>query len=486
MPVNTPSKTYEEWIERWNRCRDVAEGEDKVKEGRTAYLPRLTGQEAGEYEAYLKRAVFYGATGRTIQGLAGMIMRKHPTISVPSSMESALQSIGPSGESILELITASVEEELTVGRIGALVDSHDDGTPYVCLYYAENIISWQTQVMNGVKRLSLIVIREVNDVYNAEDEFVKECEDVYRVLRLINGVYTVQIWKEREVKGADGQTYSEWYIDEEITPTLIGGATLDYIPFVLDESDPDDVTKPPLLDLVNLNLAHYRNSADYEHGLHFTALPTAWVAGFDVDKTVLKIGSSRAWVSKNPDAKAGFLEFSGQGLAAISNAMASKQTQMAILGARMLEEQKRQAETAEALKIRQGGDSSVLANISQGVGEMWTRVLKILAHWSRAADIESIDVQMNQDFNVGAIDSDTLRSLIEAVQSGNMSWSVFYHQMERGEVYPAGHTPEIERQLIELGFPVPEPLKIAPAIDDEDEEETEETDDEDEEEQDDE
>jgi hypothetical protein len=30
-----------------------------------------------------------------------------------------------------------------------------------------------------------------------------------------------------------------------------------------------------------MKLDHYLLDADYKHGLHFTALPTAWVAGFD-------------------------------------------------------------------------------------------------------------------------------------------------------------------------------------------------------------
>jgi hypothetical protein len=35
----------------------------------------------------------------------------------------------------------------------------------------------------------------------------------------------------------------------------------------------------PLADVMVLNLDHYRLDAGYKHGLHFTALPTAWVAG---------------------------------------------------------------------------------------------------------------------------------------------------------------------------------------------------------------
>src|SRR5438093_9570159 len=87
--------------------------------------------------------------------------------------------------------------------------------------------------------------------------------------------------------------------------------------------------------------------ADYKHGLHFTALPTAWVSGFDKAAT-LRIGSSTAWVSETPGATAGFLEFKGQGLMTFENAMDRDERLMAVLGTRMLEAQKRVGETAQA------------------------------------------------------------------------------------------------------------------------------------------
>ena len=48
-------------------------------------------------------------------------------------------------------------------------------------------------------------------------------------------------------------------------------------------------------EIIAVNLDHYRLNADYKHGLHFTALPTAWLSGFDTEKT-FKIGSGTAWV----------------------------------------------------------------------------------------------------------------------------------------------------------------------------------------------
>jgi hypothetical protein len=128
------------------------------------------------------------------------------------------------------------------------------------------------------------------------------------------------------------------------------------------------VDKLPLADIIALNLDHYRLNADYKHGLHFTALPTAWVSGFDKTAT-LRIGSSTAWVSETPGATAGFLEFTGQGLTTFERAMDRDERLMAILGSRMLEGQKMVGETAEAIELRQSGESSVLMTLALSVSD---------------------------------------------------------------------------------------------------------------------
>src|SRR5204863_537218 len=92
----------------------------------------------------------------------------------------------------------------------------------------------------------------------------------------------------------------------------------------------------PLADIIAANLDHYRLDADLKNGLHLAALPTAWVSGFDKGAP-LRIGSRAAWVSDVADAKAGFLEFSGAGLAHIEVAMEKIERRMALYEARMLE-----------------------------------------------------------------------------------------------------------------------------------------------------
>ncbi len=126
-------------------------------------------------------------------------------------------------------------------------------------------------------------------------------------------------------------------------------------------------------------LDHDRLDADHSHGMHFTALPTAWVSGFDKNNT-LRIGSSTAWTTETAGAATGFLEYTGQGLTTFERAMDRDERLMAILGARLLEMQKRVGETAEAIELRQSGENSILGCVANSVGMSLTQVLR-WAYW---------------------------------------------------------------------------------------------------------
>jgi len=114
--------------------------------------------------------------------------------------------------------------------------------------------------------------------------------------------------------------------------------------------------------------------ADYKHGLHFAALSTAWVTGFD-KASPLRIGSSAAWVSDIPGATAGFLEFTGAGLAYIERAMERVERRMALLGARMLEP------SEEMSTAGQRNDICGLGTIVASLNQSLTRVLQLPRWW---------------------------------------------------------------------------------------------------------
>jgi len=213
-----------------------------------------------------------------------------------------------------------------------------------------------------------------------------------------------------------------------------------------------DVDKLPLADIIAVNLDHYRLNADYKHGLHFTALPTAWVSGFDKAAN-LRIGSSTAWVTETPGATAGFLEFTGQGLATFERAMDRDERLMAILGSRMLEEQKRVGETAQAIELRQSGENSVLMTLALSVSDSVSQVLRWVYWWNSTEDSpETISedlvlLQLNTDFSAKGLASDELTAIVAAWQAGAISQATMFDLFRRGEVLPPGRTDEEEGRL---------------------------------------
>jgi hypothetical protein len=81
-----------------------------------------------------------------------------------------------------------------------------------------------------------------------------------------------------------------------------------------------------------------------------------------------------------PSASAGFLDYTGQGLATFERAMDRDEKPMAILGARLLETQKRVGETAEAIEVRRSGENCILGALAQCVSQPLTDALR-WAYW---------------------------------------------------------------------------------------------------------
>jgi len=226
--------------------------------------------------------------------------------------------------------------------------------PFMQLYKAESIINWRTQNVNGAKIVTMVVLTEQMEV--AQDEFTTTTETVYRVLDLIDGIYRVRLMNGKGELVSDVRfPKMNGQFMTEIPFTFVGGV---------------DIRKPLLIDLVDTNLAHYRNSADYEHGLHFTGLPTPYVAGVTLgDGQSLTIGSKTAWVFSDPSANAGYLEFKGDGLKTLAEALKQKEHRMSVLGARMLADEKRTSETTSTVELRTAGERSILAATAYDVSD---------------------------------------------------------------------------------------------------------------------
>ena len=483
MPTDSTHPDYDASADAWLSARDVFAGEAAVKAAGERYLPKLDSQSTEEYNAYRARASFFNATARTADGFVGLIFRREPTFKLPENSAGVGKALAAFvddadmlGTSLSSYAKNVVSEVVTVGRAGSLVDWEDQAEQraYAVLYTAEQILNWRTERVNGRNVLTLVVLREVSKKPVAgEDEFEADEIEQLRVLRLVSGgksgwSYQVEIWQQGSKKSKRGKT--EWTKVETRIPLRLG-KPLPLIPFVFHgpRHSLPVVDKLPLADIIAVNLDHYRLNADYKHGMHFTALPTAWVSGFDKSSS-LRIGSSSAWVAETPGATAGFLEFTGQGLTTFERAMDRDERLMAVLGTRMLEAQKRVGESADAIELRQSGENSVLSAVSLSVSDSLTHVLRWVYWWNSTEETpeaigeDRVLVTVNSDFSTKGMASDEITAVVSAWQAGAISRDTMFELFRKGEVLPAGRTNEEEQRLVasapaSSATPVGEPNK---------------------------
>ena len=486
MPANSTHPDYDANLPAWLRARDVIAGEDAVKAGNIKYLPRLECQSEIEYLGYKSRACFFNATSRTADGFLGLLFRRDPEVKLPdrhAGVGGALRvftdDVDLMGTSLFTYCKAVVSEVLAVGRCGTLIDWQGgaDSRAYVVRYAAEDILNWQTQRINGRNVVTMVALRELVERPDANDPFVVKQTETIRVLKLEQDAdggtqYVVEVWVLADGRrGGNGgslwsgffgqkssQPKNDWTLVETRMPLRLG-QPLPFIPFVFHGSRNalPDVDKMPLGDIIYVNLDHYRLDADYKHGLHFTALPTAWVSGFDKNAE-LRIGSSEAWVSDTVGAVAGFLEFKGLGLSTFENAQTRDERLMAVLGSRMLEDTKRVGETAQAIELRQAGENSVLMTLAISLSDSISQVLRWVYWWNSTEqypeDISEslVLLQINTDFTAKGLTSLELTAIVGAWQAGAISRETMFDLFRKGEVLPTGRTDDEEKNLVRAGL----------------------------------
>jgi hypothetical protein len=490
MPVNTPHREFKAFEKKWQRCRDAAGGTDAVKARGVEYLPMLEGHIGVDYgifgtayDGYLKRALFYPAVDRTIGGLVGVIFAHPPTVKeVSKSFETQFDDITQTGVSLQQYALLQAREVIMVGRVGTLVefppdDPEDDAKaiaakrPYWVQYRAEQIINWRAARIGGVNKLVLLVLFEEVETPKItdgkEDPFEMELVPQYRVLYLDRGAYTVQLYREKN--DASGKRVANSFVEfgAPRIPTR-RAKVLDFIPFSFASPIGIDAAceHPPLLDLVDVDLSHYRTSADQEHGAHFTACPTPVVTGHSLLRDAngqiaesLAIGSGTAWVLPNPESDAKMLEFSGAGLNSLRDLKEEKRLLMITLGARMLETQKNDAEASQTVRLRHAGEASAIGVASASLGQHLSQCLRWHLFWAGVDQgvADKALIELNPEA-MEELTAEEMTQLVAAWQAGAISKKTLYWNLQWGEWARPNVEFEEEEKEIESETPDDPPL----------------------------
>jgi hypothetical protein len=459
--VSTPRADYAESATSWMLVEDACAGSERVKKASVRYLPKPNPKDVSEenrtrYEQYLMRAVYYNAVGRTLNGLVGIAFRRDPEVQLPPALEFAKDDADGAGLSLSHKAQQILSGVMKTGRKGVLVDypktqgptSKADAVeggyrPVICLYEASDVINWRTMRMAGKTVLSMIVLRES---YETDAEWVASMKVQYRVLRLTDGIYTTELWRENPERP------DEWLLSEAATSPLTGGGkpwTEIPFTFVGSEDNDVDIDGAPLYDIAVLNLAHYRNSADFEDSAYIVGQPQVYMAGLteswrdDLIKKGVYLGS-RSILPLPVGGTAGIIQAEPNTLS--RQAMMDKESQMAALGARLLISTG-QVKTATQQDSEDAASHSVLSLCCNNVSAAMT---KALGWFATFADSESADIsfEINTEFVIDSLDAPTLSALLALVQAGKMPESDLWTQLRNVGLIDAEKTDEEIREEI--------------------------------------
>ena len=418
---------YAAKVDNWTKTR-LACSASGIKDAGVTYLPMALDKDQDKYSAYKKRALYLGVTGRTRSALVGAAFRVEPSFSedLPGQLEFVSGDFDGAGMSVDQVSKRIVSEVQTTGRHGLLVDfpslpagismeeeqrlgSH----PYVAAYNAESIINWEESKVNGKTQLSMIVLKEVTQESVDGDEFQKEQVIRYRSLQLIDGLYVVRLWDEVGEQ-----------IGEPMEPRL-QGQRLNFIPFYFTGSEDNKscVDEIPLEPIAEINIGHYRNSADYEKNLFIHSGGLIVVSSSmdgaewkEVNPSGVVVGADSG-LKLEQGASAELLQLDPA--QAVDEAMRRKEEQMVSIGARLITSGAIN-ETAEAARISASSETSTLSTIVTNTEDT---INKVLAVMGLALGVEVPVYRMNRDFFDSSMTAQEFMAINVLYDSGHIAQS---------------------------------------------------------------
>lgn len=462
MSVDWQRPEFQDAIQDWQLVDDVLAGERTIKEAGESYLPKPNPQDVSpenalRYEQYTKRAVFYPVTGRTQKGLCAVVFRKEPVLEIPPALEYVTEDVDGENNSIYQHSQKSLDKTLGRGRHGLLVDyPQTEGETSkaekeakkiratIVKVEATQITNWRFEKIGGSQQLTLLVIKET---YTENEEFKQEVKDQFRVLTLIEGVYTVQIWRKSESQDFKNQ----WVVVDMYQPTDGMGSTWEIIPFqfIGSESNDESIDEPPLLGLARLNVAHYRNSADYEDSAYFCGQPQPWMAGLDegwrdwLQEQGVYVGSRQ--MLPLPVGGSFGLE-QAQPNTLVKEAMDTKEQQMVSLGAHLVEKGSA-VKTATQQDSEDAVSHSVVSLCASNISEAYTQALKWVARFENAPE-ENISYELNQEFTALTADPQMIQAIVGSWQANALPKSDMISYLKKIAVIEADRTDEeIDEEL---------------------------------------
>ena len=432
----------------WEIMKAVTSGTEYLRENCETFLPLEPREDYSAYLARVNRAVFSPYTQRLIRAAAGLILRKPISIEGdPYWTDVFNKDVDGCGSDLDEYARRLVICALTYGHCHTLVDfpAPSDARslaeeralnrrPYWIEVDPTNVYGWRLDRETNYGNLTQIRIGEKAVV--ADGEFGEKVYDQIRVIE--PGRYRVYRQEEdtKQMQGPFPYPASFDQSDATAQFELIesGPYSLEEIPLVTVYANKVEtmVSRPPLLDIAYLNLAHFQRQADLIHSLHIASQPMLVLEGWDDQTKDMAISVNYAMATQ-PGNKVYYVEPASSAFEAQTSEIQELQQQMSSLGISTLSQQKFVAESADARRLDRIDTNSMLAMVSMDLESGLQKAYNLAGQY---LGIEPPKVKISRDFDLQRLIGQDITAMGQLFEDDIINREEFRDMLVQGEILP--------------------------------------------------
>lgn len=439
----------------WEIMKAVTNGTEYLRDNSEAFLPLEPREDYDAYLSRVNRSVFSPYTQRLVRAATGLILRKPITvIGDPYWTDLFVKDVDGCGSDLDEYARRLLICALTYGHSNTLVDfpaptgarslaeeRNQNRRPYWIEVDPANIYGWRLD--REVNYGKLIQVRIAEQAVVPEGEFGEKVFDQIRVIE--PGQY--KIFRKKETT-KDMYTQDESFAGNFDSPAnekdyeLVesGEFSLGEIPLVTVYAGKTDTmtSKPPLLDIAYLNLAHFQRQADLIHSLHVASQPLLIMEGWDDQTKDMAISVNYAMATQ-PGNKVYYVEPAASAFEAQAAEIQELQLQMATLGISTLSQQKFVAESADARRLDRVDTNSMLSMVSLDLEQKMQKAFNLSADY---LGLEPPEIKISRDFDIDRLIGQDITALTSLFDQQVIDREEFRDILVQGEVLPNANEAE--------------------------------------------
>ncbi len=449
----TRTRSVLDMMKGWEIMKAVTEGTEYLRENSEAFLPLEPREDYDAYLARVNRSVFSPFTQRLIRAATGLVLRKPITLTGdPYWTEMFKKDVDGCKSDLDEYARRILMCSLTYGQSHILVDypapsgalslaeeRQQNRRPYWIEVDPNNLYGWRLDRESNYG--NLIQARIAEKAVLPDGDFGEKVYDQIRVIE--PGKYRIFRKKEQIEEMYDVSdnsvtgNFGMGSADKDYQQVESGEFSLGEIPLVTVYSGKVEnlVSKPPLLDIAYLNLAHFQRQADLIHSLHVASQPMLVMEGYDDQTKDLAISVNYAMATQ-PGNKVYYVEPASSAFEAQSAEIKELQMQMATLGISTLSQQKFVAESADARRLDRVDTNSMLAMVSMELEQKLQKAFNLSAEY---VGIEPPEVKISRDFDIERLIGQDITALTSLFDQQVIDREEFRDILVQGEVLPSAN-----------------------------------------------